>query len=75
VTTDRLIVRGQVEPGCRVVIGEQTIPVLADGRFEHELRLEPGYNFLVVQAIDATGNTAFSNRTIVADFHRPEAAP
>jgi hypothetical protein len=75
ITTDRLTVRGAVEPGSRVVIGDRAVEVGPDGRFVHEHPLQPGYNFLVVQAIDATGNTAFSNHTIVADFDRPEAAP
>jgi hypothetical protein len=73
--TDRLTIRGTVEPGCRVVIGDRAIPVGEDGTFEHAYPLRPGYNFLVVQAIDPTGNTAFSNHTIVADFASPEAAP
>ena len=75
VTSARVTVRGATEPGCRVVIGDREAAVGADGRFEHEQTLQPGYNFLVVQAIDSTGNTAFSNHTILADLGSPEAAP
>ena len=70
-----ILVRGTTEAGCRVLIGEHAVPVDDGGRFEHELALQHGYNFLVVQSIDPTGNTAFRNHTILAELTGPENAP
>ncbi len=72
---ERLVVRGSTEPDCRVLIEGLAVPVDADGRFEHDLTLRHGYNFIVVQSIDATGNTAFRNRTILADLTSLESEP
>ena len=75
VRRERILVRGTTEADCRVLIGEHAVPVDDAGRFEHELVLQHGYNFLVVQSIDPTGNTAFRNHTILAELLGPENAP
>lgn len=64
---ETVVLRGTADAGCRVLIGHTSIPTDATGRFEHELPLQDGYNFVVVQAIDAVGNTAFQNGTIIAE--------
>ena len=75
VNEKRIRVRGSTEPSCRVLIGDVAVPVAADGSFEHELTLQHGYNFLVVQAVDPAGNAAFLNQTILADLASPKRAP
>ena len=66
VTEASIVLRGATDPGCRVVIGDRDVPIDALGHFEHSLAVRDGYNFLVVQAIDPTGNTAFDSHTVVA---------
>jgi hypothetical protein len=72
VTQSSIVLRGSTEPSCRVVIGERDVPTDADGRFEHVVEIRDGYNFLVVQAIDTTGNTAFESHTVVAKLTHPK---
>jgi hypothetical protein len=59
-------VRGSTEPGSLVFIGQTRIPTDGKGRFEYELQLREGYNFIVVQAVDPAGNTTFRSREITA---------
>lgn len=70
-----VVIRGEIEPGCRVIIGGATVATDADGRFEHTLELRAGHNFVVVQAVDPLGNTAFESRTIVSTSEATERAP
>ncbi len=70
-----LVIRGETEPGCRVIIGDVTVPTDGSGRFEHSFELRDGYNFIVVQAVDPVGNTAFESRTIVAESPDSERKP
>lgn len=60
----RITVSGVTEPGSNVFVGETRVAVGDDGEFEHVLQIRNGYNFLVVQAIDTAGNTAFDSREI-----------
>ncbi len=75
VTERTLTIRGETEPGCRVVVGAESVPTDPAGRFELTVALKSGYNFLVVQAIDAAGNTAFQNHTVVAELKDSEKEP
>jgi hypothetical protein len=63
-----VVVRGATEPGSLVFIGETRVPTDGEGRFEHELQLREGYNFVVVQAVDPAGNTTFQSQEITAGF-------
>jgi len=63
-----IVVRGATEPGSQVFIGEARVPTDGEGRFEHELQLREGYNFVVVQAVDPAGNTTFRSEEITAGF-------
>ena len=75
VTAPTVVLRGSTEPGCRVFISDVRVPTDSEGRFEHELTLRNGYNFVVLQAIDDSGNTAFENRTIIARLSDSERKP
>ena len=63
-----IVVRGATEPGSQVFIGEARVPTDGEGRFEHELQLREGHNFVVVQAVDPAGNTTFRSEEITAGF-------
>ena len=62
------VVTGETEPGCRVVVDDVVVEADTEGHFELRVTLTNGYNFLVVQAIDAVGNTAFSKHTVIAEL-------
>jgi hypothetical protein len=75
-TTGRtVVIRGETEPGCKIIIGDATVTTDAAGRFETTLTLRDGYNFVVVQAVDPLGNTAFDSRTIVVGPAGSERKP
>ncbi len=65
-----VVLRGATEPGSVLFVGETRVPVDDGGRFEHELSLRQGYNFVVVQAVDKAGNTTFRSQKIVADSQK-----
>ncbi len=35
-----------------------------DGKFEHEVRLQPGINVIVVEAWDQVGNVVYESRRV-----------
>lgn len=75
VRESRFLLRGRSEPGSRIVIGPVTLHADASGGFEHLLTLRDGYNFVVVQSIDAAGNTAFANHAIIAELPESGRTP
>jgi hypothetical protein len=62
------LLTGTTEPGSRVLLGDQELPTDDSGAFRHQLQLRQGYNFVIVQAVDASGNTSFQSRVIDARF-------
>ncbi len=68
VASERLILRGSAEPGCDVFIADQRIETSEAGRFEHDLKLQPGPNVVVVQAIDPAGNMTYSSEIVHAKY-------
>jgi hypothetical protein len=75
ITTPTLVLAGSTDPDCRIFIADAAVTVDREGRFRHELALRAGYNFLVVQAVDPAGNTAFFKHTILADLHGGAEVP
>jgi len=69
-----LVIKGTAEPDSRVFIGDAEVPTTHSGEFEQTLPLRSGYNIVVVQAVDAAGNTAFESRVINAEFPETERA-
>ena len=65
-----LILEGRTEPGAEVFVGDEVVPTAADGRFEHTLQLGPGLNHVVVEAVDAAGNSVFRSRYVNARFQQ-----
>jgi hypothetical protein len=64
----RTRIRGATEPGAGVFIGEANVPTGLDGSFEYELALDRGINVVVVEAIDAAGNTTYRSRLVNAEY-------
>ena len=68
VSAPEIVLAGSAEPGARVFINNEEIPVDASGRFSHTLTLQRGVNMVVVEAIDAAGNVAYRSETIDARY-------
>ena len=66
--TERLIVRGTVEPGARVIVGDRSVETDETGAFELELTLRLGPNVIVVRAIDEAGNVTYHSQYVNAKF-------
>ena len=65
---DRVLVSGSTEPGARVWVGDERLGVGESGEFRHSLQLRPGYNVVVVEAVDDAGNVAYASRLVPARF-------
>lgn len=66
--TDRLVVRGVTEPGADLLVASRPIPLSVDGAFETVVSLKPGLNLIVVESIDAAGNSASRSQYVQAKF-------
>jgi hypothetical protein len=58
------LLRGTVEPGSEVFVGDQPVVPGPDGSFEVALPLEPGTNVVVVEAIDPAGNISYRSKIV-----------
>lgn len=63
----RWIVRGVTEPGVRVFIGQQEVPVGVEGEFERSVELREGASVVVIEAVDAAGNVTYQSALVSAD--------
>jgi hypothetical protein len=68
VRSDRLVLRGATEPGARVFVVNRPTDVTRTGEFERVVRLERGVNVVVVEAVDAAGNTAYQSQLVHAKY-------
>jgi hypothetical protein len=68
VAAEELIVRGVAEPGSELFIEDESVPVAADGGFEYAMKLKRGLNMIVVEAVDAAGNSAYRSQYVTARF-------
>jgi hypothetical protein len=57
-------VKGKTDPGARVRINGDTVPVASDGGFTHTLNLVEGATLITVEAIDSAGNVEYGKRLI-----------
>jgi len=71
---ESLVLEGRTEPGAAVFVGDEVVPTDAGGRFEHTLQLEPGLNHVVVEAVDAAGNSVFRSRYVNARFQQARSS-
>ena len=67
-----IVVRGETEPGADVFVGSARVPTDGAGRFSHEVELRPGWNLVVVEAIDSAGNVAHQSQRLMTGAS-PEA--
>ncbi len=59
---------GVTESDVQIFVGEEPVPVGADGRFHHDLSLSQGVNVVVVRAIDEAGNISYRSAVVVARY-------
>jgi len=64
VTSEVIVIEGQVEPGSRVRVAGVTVELDRKGWFSHEVSLDFGPNVLVVEAIDPAGNVAYRSSVV-----------
>jgi hypothetical protein len=62
------VLNGKTDPGARVFIGGQQIETTRTGKFEYNLKLNPGMNVIVVEALDAVDNTAYQTKKVVSKY-------
>jgi hypothetical protein len=65
---NRFSLRGSVEPGSEVFIGNEPVPTNATGEFEYDLALRRGLSVVVVEAVDTAGNTAYRSQLVNAKY-------
>lgn len=68
VESDQLRIHGFAEPGSEVTVGTQKVAVARTGEFECQVRLRSGINMIVIEAIDAAGNSSYESRYVHAKF-------
>lgn len=64
VYSETYILRGKAEPGARVFVGGKQVRTTRTGKFQHKLKLRPGTNRIVVEAIDLVNNVAHQSRQV-----------
>lgn len=68
VTLAQFTLHGKTEPGSSVFVESNPVTTSTSGEFQHQLRLQPGINVVVVEAVDASGNVAYSSQLINGKF-------
>ncbi len=59
-----LEVRGRARPGATVYVMGQPARVRSDGTFDLRVDLPPGANVVLVEAVDAAGNSMYSSQVV-----------
>jgi hypothetical protein len=65
---EELVIRGTAEPGSELFIKNDSVPLASDGGFAYALKLQRGLNMIVVEAVDAAGNSAYHSQYLTARF-------
>lgn len=68
-SSNAVVVHGVTSPGASVNVNGEFAKVAADGRFQSEVSLFPGFNFIAVVATDPLGNTEQKVITVVLASH------
>jgi len=68
VPSEQLVIRGMAEPGSELFIKNRTVPLGASGAFEYTMKLNPGLNMIVIEAVDQAGNSAYRSQYVTARF-------
>jgi hypothetical protein len=66
----KIVLTGMTEPGAHVFVQGKPVRFDESGAFEHPLKLKPGINIIVVEAVDAAGNVAYRSRMVDAIYGR-----
>jgi hypothetical protein len=64
VRAGRVLVRGRSENGARVFVNGKAVALAGDGEFSYLTPLKEGANVIVIEAVDAAGNTAYRTRIV-----------
>ena len=67
--------RGETEPDAEVFVGDSRVELDEDGSFTHAVHLQPGFNVVVVEAIDPVGNTSYASSVVHAKVAVRESTP
>jgi len=62
-----LEVRGKATPGATVYVMGRAVRVAADGSFDATIHLPPGANVVLVEAVDAAGNSTYSSQVVYSE--------
>ncbi|NNE44193.1 MAG: hypothetical protein HKN12_08280, partial [Gemmatimonadetes bacterium] len=68
VSTKSYRLTGVTEPGAQVFVESVPVTPGEEGRFEIDLDLVPGANRVVVESVDAVGNSSYESQIIKAQF-------
>lgn len=64
----RYTLRGKTDPGARVYVGGTRVKTTRSGKFNYILRLEPGINVIVVEAIDKVDNVTYRSKKVISKY-------
>ncbi|MDH4274414.1 MAG: hypothetical protein OEW08_05200, partial [Gammaproteobacteria bacterium] len=64
------LIRGTTEAGATVFVNGQAVSVDPKGIFEKTINLNPGYNLIVIEAMDAAKNMSYQTTTVNYQAHR-----
>lgn len=64
----RFTLRGKTEPGARVFVGGKRVKTTRQGKFEYRMKLQPGMNVIVVEAVDGVDNVAYRSQKVICKY-------
>jgi hypothetical protein len=64
----RFTLRGKTEPGARVFVGGKRVRTTRQGKFEYHMKLQPGMNVIVVEAVDGVDNVAYRSQKVICKY-------
>lgn len=62
------VVKGRTEPGSQVFIDKHAVPVSGNGEFQLAVALRRGVNMIVIEAVDAAGNSSYEAKYVNGKF-------
>lgn len=69
---EQAIVKGEVEVGSKLFLEGAELKLQSTGQFETDVPLKPGWNHLLLSAVDPAGNTTKSKISVFRDTADPE---
>lgn len=75
ITVDESVtLTGQTEEGARLFLESEPLTAGRDGRFQQSVTLKPGWNHLLLSAVDLAGNETRTTFSVFRDTEDPEIA-